>query len=65
MSVQEIEEAIRQLPASDLADLIAWLEEFKADLWDKQIEEDARAGRLDVLAARADEEFEAGRCRPL
>ena len=65
MSVQEIEEAIRQLPASDLADLIAWLEEFKADLWDKQIEEDVRAGRLDALAARADEEFEAGRCRPL
>lgn len=37
----------------------------QADLWDKQIEEDALAGRLDALGAEADREFEAGRCKPL
>ena len=41
------------------------LQEFKADLWDKQIEEDILAGRLDALAKHVDEEFLAGHATPL
>lgn len=65
MSVQEIEKAITQLPTSEISRLAAWFEEYQADLWDQQIEVDALAGRLDVLGAEADREFEAGRCQPL
>ena len=43
----------------------AWFEEHQADLWDKQIEEDALAGRLDALAEQANWEFEAGHCQAL
>ena len=65
MSVTEIESAIRQLPASDLAELMAWLEEHHEQVWDQQIEADLEAGRLDALLAEVDKEHEAGLARPL
>jgi hypothetical protein len=65
MSVQEIEAAVTQLPIPELTQFGAWFEEYQADLWDRQIEEDAQAGRLDALGRQADQEFEAGRCLPL
>lgn len=65
MSVQEIETAIAQLPNPEVIQLASWLDGYKADLWDMQIEVDALTGRLDALGAEADQEFEAGRCRPL
>ena len=57
MSVQEIEAAITKLPTPELSRLAAWFEEYQADLWDKQIEADALAGRLDALGAQADAEL--------
>jgi hypothetical protein len=36
--------------------------EFDAAVWDRQIEEDAAAGRLDALADKAVEELRSGRC---
>jgi len=60
MSVKEIEIAITQLPATELAELMAWLENYYAQMWDRQIEEDLEAGRLDALLAEVDKEYEAG-----
>jgi hypothetical protein len=65
MSVQELEAAIRQLSQDEFAQLANWLDEYRAEQWDRQIEADIRAGRLDALGRRADEDFEAGRCTPL
>ena len=65
MSVQEIEQAVTQLPSPELARFVAWFEEHQAVLWDKQIEEDALVGRLDALAEQANREFEAGHCQAL
>ena len=65
MSVKEIEIAITQLPANDLAELMAWLENYNAQMWDKQIEEDLEAGRPDPLLAEIDKEYEAGIGQPL
>lgn len=65
MSVTEIKTMISELPPPDLAELSQWLEELQADAWDRQIERDALAGRFDALADQANQEFEAGRCRPL
>lgn len=60
MSVREIETAITQLPAEDLAELMAWLLGYHHQTWDKQIETDLEAGRLDKLLATVDREYEAG-----
>jgi len=65
MSVKEIEIAITKLPALDLAELMAWLENYHAQMWDKQIEEDLETGRLDALLAEVDKEYEAGLGQPL
>jgi hypothetical protein len=65
MSVQELENAIRQLSQDEFAQLARWIDEFRADQWDRQIEADIRAGRLDDAGRRADADFDAGRCTPL
>jgi hypothetical protein len=65
MSVEDLESAISRLSAEDLARFSAWFEEFMADQWDRQIEQDIKVGRLDAAGKRADEDFEAGRCTPL
>jgi len=64
MSVKEIEIAISQLSGQELAELMAWLGEFHARVWDKKIEEDLEAGRLDAVLAEVDQEYEAGLARP-
>ena len=42
-----------------------WFLEFEADAWDRQIERDANAGKLDSLARKALEDHAAGRTTPL
>jgi len=65
MSLNELEAAVTRLPDADLAAFTRWFEEFLADAWDRRIEADIRAGRLDEAARRANADFEAGRCTPL
>ncbi len=65
MSIIEIESAITQLPAKDFAELMAWIQEYRERAWDKQIEDDLAAGRLDSLIAEADDEYRQGLAKPL
>lgn len=65
MSVKEIENAITQLSPEELAELSAWFADYQAKVWDEQIERDLDEGRLDVLLAKVDEEYEAGEANPL
>ena len=65
MSVKELEVNVTQLSSSDLAQFAEWFEEFIAEEWDKRLEADIAAGKLDHLAKKVDEHFEAGRCTPL
>jgi hypothetical protein len=65
MSVTEIEAAITELTSDDLAELMSWLENYHAKLWDKQIEQDLETGRLDKVLAEVDREYEAGLAEPL
>jgi hypothetical protein len=64
VSLQEIETAVTQLSADDLAAFSRRFEEFVADRWDRRIEADIKAGRLEDAGRRADADFEAGRCTP-
>jgi hypothetical protein len=59
-TVQEIEDAVRQLSSEDLAAFRIWFAEFDAELWDRQLREDAESGRLDFLA---DAVYDGGRRR--
>jgi hypothetical protein len=65
MDVQEIESAITQLPPAQVAELAAWFEQFHARLWDNQIQQDIRAGRLDSLLDETARELDSGRCESL
>jgi hypothetical protein len=65
MSIEELQTAVSHLSVEDLNRFSAWFEEFLADEWDRRIETDILAGRLDEAGRRADEDFEAGRCTPL
>ena len=65
MSVTEIQAAITELTSDDLADLMKWLDDYQAKLWDKEIDGDLQAGRLDAVLAEVDEEYEAGLGQPL
>ena len=65
MSVLEIEQAISKLPADELSKFAAWFEEYMADEWDKQIERDVAAGKLDHIIRKVDADIDAGRSTPL
>ena len=65
MSLHELETAVSQLPLEDLTAFARWFEEYLADAWDRRIEADIQAGRLEEVGRRADADFEAGRCKPL
>ena len=65
MTVSEIESAITQLTRDDLAELMQWFQHHYAEVWDRQIEEDLEAGRLDALLSKVEQEYSAGLARPL
>ena len=65
MSVQQIESAIAKLSKEEFDRFSEWFEEYKAEQWDRQIEADANAGKLDALADAADRAFEAGQATRL
>lgn len=64
-TIKEIEKAVRQLSAKDLAAFRAWFAEFDSEFWDRQLEEDAAAGKLDALADEALQDYREGRCTEL
>ena len=64
-SVLEIETAVRHLSSHDLAEFRRWFAHFDAECWDRQIEGDVAAGRLDKLADEALADLAQGRCKDL
>ncbi|QMS91423.1 hypothetical protein HUN01_28925 [Nostoc edaphicum CCNP1411] len=64
-SLPEIEAAILQLSEDEMRDLSNWLQEYLNDAWDKQIEADAKSGRLDQLIQRAKADIQANQVKPL
>ena len=63
--VESIENLIQELSAEELARLREWFAEYDAEAWDRQMEADARAGKLDALAERALRDHNAGRSTKL
>lgn len=63
--LEKIEQDIAGLSRDDFRKLADWLAAFQADLWDRQIEDDVKAGRLDKLAEQALAELREGKTTPL
>lgn len=63
--VEQIEDQVKVLSAEELAAFRRWFAEFDGELWGRQIEADARNGRLDRLAEGALRDHEAGRSTDL
>lgn len=61
-TVEELEAAVQKLSAEERAVFRAWFAEFDAQEWDRQLEADAAAGRLDWLVAETRQENRAGNC---
>ncbi len=51
--VESLESEVARLTPQELAAFREWFTKYDADAWDRQIESDAKAGRLDRLAAEA------------
>ena len=61
--VEQIETDIAKLSATEARQVAQWLQEFLADEWDKEIETDAKAGKLDFLFDEGTAERRAGSLR--
>ena len=65
MTVEDIENAITQLPQNQLRQFRGWYEKFDRDSWDEQIEKDAASGKLDALAEAAIADHKAGKSKKI
>lgn len=63
--VEAIEEEVQQLSPQELADFREWFAHYDADAWDRKLEADIEAGKLDELAERALADHQSGRSREL
>jgi hypothetical protein len=63
--VEQIEQQIRGLSASDFAELREWILEQDWSAWDKQIEADQAAGKLRDRVSEAKADFDSGKTRKL
>jgi hypothetical protein len=63
--VEELEGKIKALSMRELQELRAWLAEYDAEVWDRQFDADALAGRLDASADQALKDFSDGRSTDL
>jgi hypothetical protein len=65
MNVETIEEQITELDNASFSKLRDWFIEFDQSQWDRQIEVDSNAGKLDFLINAALVEHKAGKTRDL
>ncbi len=63
--LEELEQRIQNLPVAELAKFRAWFIEFDHLIWDRQIEADSKAGKLDDLVAEARADYKAGKAREI
>ena len=61
----EIAAAIQELPEADMRELSTWLLNALDERWDRQLESDVAAGKLDQLIANAEADINKGHEREL
>lgn len=63
--VEKLEDEVQQLNPDELAAFREWFRKYDSDEWDKEIEGDILAGRLDRLAEEAIATHKAGRTKEI
>jgi hypothetical protein len=51
--VEKLKTEIEELPKEEFTELVRWLSEKNRERWDKEIEADSEAGKLDFLVREA------------
>jgi hypothetical protein len=64
-TVAEIKAAIAQLTLEERAEVARCLHEWEDDAWDKQMQQDLAAGKLDRLLAKVDSDIDHGKLREM
>lgn len=64
-AIEKLELLVKSLSPEELAQFREWFAEFDAEIWDRQIEADAAAGKLDRLIEDSMAEHRANKSRPL
>jgi hypothetical protein len=64
-TVAEIKAAIARLTVEERAEVARCLHEWEDDAWDKQMQQDLAAGKLDGLLAEVDSDIAEGKLRDL
>jgi len=65
MTIEDIEKAVAKLHPKELGTFRAWFHQFDDLVWEKQFEQDVKAGKLDRPADKAKDDFKNGHCREL
>jgi len=63
--LEQLERDLQQLTPQEREEFRAWYEAWDAAEWDRQLEADVAAGKLDRVAESAIAEYRAGHTRPL
>ncbi len=63
--VEKLENEVQKLNPDELATFRDWFRRYDSDEWDREIEWDILAGRLDKLAEEAIAAHKAGRTREI
>jgi hypothetical protein len=63
--IDQIKAQIERLPEGDIAEIFRWLSAKDWERWDRQVEADSEAGRLDFLIREAQQEKSQGKLKDL
>jgi hypothetical protein len=63
MNIEDLEKAVAGLPPDQYAQFRTWFERFESDRFDRKIERDAQADKLDRLADQAIDDLRKGRAK--
>ena len=63
--VKDLEQQVQALSPEELAQFREWFLEFDWAVWDRELEQDVRAGKLDAMAEKAIQDYKAGKTKPL
>ena len=63
--LEKIEQSVAALSDAELKRFATWFADYQWERWDRQLEKDVEAGKLDHLADEALADLAAGRTRPL
>jgi len=63
--IEKLENEVKKLNPDELAAFRHWFRKYDSDEWDKEIEGDILAGRLDRLAGEAIAAHKVGRTREI